>query len=210
MGEISEIVGCTRERVRQILKTFVRDGIIPENSFSNPARCYRTRDIKEKVRELRPIARFWAGVERSGGPNTCWPWKRSCTPRGYGHLWWGKEHRYEYAHRVAWSLAAGEPVPKGRGKDSENILHHCDNRPCCNPKHLYKGSPADNMKDRDLRGRHGSKGKFKDFCKRGHDLNDPRSLYQWIWDGKPRRACRVCVLIRKKAQYHEKKLLLVA
>lgn len=35
----------------------------------------------------------------------------------------------------------------------EFVCHHCDNPPCCNPKHLFKGNPAINAKDRDSKGR---------------------------------------------------------
>lgn len=36
------------------------------------------------------------------------------------------------------------------------IRHTCDNPVCINPEHLISGTPAQNMEDRDLRGRHGA------------------------------------------------------
>lgn len=51
-------------------------------------------------------------------------------------------------HRVAWEAWNGT-IPAGMW-----VLHHCDNPPCCNPAHLYLGTPADNNRDRDERGRH--------------------------------------------------------
>lgn len=52
------------------------------------------------------------------------------------------------SHIVAYIHAFGE-IPKGKW-----VLHKCDNPPCCNPEHLFLGSPADNNRDRDAKGRH--------------------------------------------------------
>lgn len=82
---------------------------------------------------------FWSRVER-GGPDDCWPWKEYIGRAGYGTVKWiGKVSR---AHRIAYLLA------NGPYSDDLFICHRCDNPPCCNPAHLYAGSPADNMRDR--------------------------------------------------------------
>jgi len=67
------------------------------------------------------------------------------TIAGYARVW--IYPKIEYAHRVAWKLAYGE-IPEGL-----HVLHHCDNPPCCNPKHLFIGTPKDNAQDRASKGR---------------------------------------------------------
>ena len=42
---------------------------------------------------------------------------------------------------------SGTPIPDGL-----RALHRCDNKPCCNPRHLYVGTDRDNARDRDARG----------------------------------------------------------
>ncbi len=92
--------------------------------------------------------RFWARVDSSGGPDTCWPWLGAVTPQrgGYGELHY--IDRQWRAHRLAWTLANGRPIPTGL-----NICHRCDNPPCCNPAHLFPGTALENAHDAMAKGR---------------------------------------------------------
>lgn len=89
-----------------------------------------------KVRSLEK--RFWSKVDKRG-PDECWPWKAGLS-NGYGSfcLYVGYNTT---AHRVAWELVNG-PMPK----DLDGC-HSCDNRDCCNPSHIWPGTPHDNAED---------------------------------------------------------------
>ncbi len=91
-------------------------------------------------------ARFWARVDKRG-PNECWPWLGGHdNGDGYGRAFDGERTRQ--AHDVAWELANRRKLPKGKV-----VRHSCDNPPCCNPQHLLKGTPLDNVRDAIERGR---------------------------------------------------------
>lgn len=91
------------------------------------------------------VSKFWSRVDKSGD---CWLWtagSASTDPKlQYGKIGVGKKR--QYAHRVSWILAYGDP-------GSLHVLHKCDNPKCVRPDHLFLGTHVDNMKDRDQKGR---------------------------------------------------------
>lgn len=92
----------------------------------------------------KQVRRFWGKVKR-GAPNECWEWQGGHFAQGYGITQWNR--RNVGAHRVAYALTHGGELP------DLYVCHSCDNRSCCNPAHLWLGTPQDNMTDMMRKGR---------------------------------------------------------
>ena len=109
-------------------------------------RRYCGRDCRYKAEMNQKETDFWPLVDIRG-EDECWPFIGYRDPNGYGTF--GSENRKHKAHRIAWELTYGELT-------SNEVVRHfvCDNPPCCNPKHLRKGSQSDNVADTVSKGRH--------------------------------------------------------
>lgn len=80
------------------------------------------------------------------GPDECWLWTAGADRKGYGKV--GVNRKTHLAHRQAYEAIHGAGTAEGMV-----VRHRCDNPPCVNPAHLEVGTHADNIRDRDERGR---------------------------------------------------------
>lgn len=98
-------------------------------------------------RKPRPLKqRFWEKVDVRG-PDECWPWMAAKDGHGYGSIGIGNR-KVRNATHVLFYLRHDHWPPKGK-----QVNHHCDNRSCLNPRHLYLGTHKSNMCDMVKRGR---------------------------------------------------------
>ena len=113
--------------------------LVPRQRFQK-----RGRALLDILRE-RINANF--RVDSASG---CWLWLAGKNDRGYGRIFRRDLNRMDYVHRVMWEIHRG-PIPPLTW-----VLHRCDVPACCNPAHLFLGSPKTNVHDMAMKGRHGT------------------------------------------------------
>ncbi len=141
---------------------------------------------QEFVLSTSDAERFWAKVDKSGGPGECWPWRGSMRKStNYGGF--GVGGLIAQAHRVSYTLTKGS-IPEGLTLD-----HLCRCRPCVNPDHLE----AVDLRTNILRGVGASaRAARQTHCPAGHPYTE-RNLVLWRqgW-----RYCRECRVARQRKQ----------
>lgn len=136
------------------------------------------------------LALLASHVDRSGGPDACWPWTGESIYHGYASVWLGhgaKERIRVLAHRLAFEVATGESPPSVDHRchtDSCRLSETCPHRRCCNPRHLKAETINANAS-------RAKAGKLRDKCRAGHAMTEENT---YVAPSGARR-CRACARI---------------
>jgi len=138
------------------------------------------------IDEARRLARDGSIAE----PNTgCWLWLGPVFKTNCGeYAMVGPRGRRVKLTRALLGLVVGDPL---------QALHTCDTPICVNEHHLYRGTPADNVRDMLARGQYrnprADQERDQTACKRGHAFT-PENTYEYRVPatGAIQRHCRLC------------------
>lgn len=132
--------------------------------------------------------RLWSRIDKSGGPDACWPYTGRLNRYGYGRI--SHLDTDLQAHRVAYEELIG-PIPDGLVLD--HMCHQpevcrdwivCPHRRCCNPVHLMPKTDVEN-------GRR-NRWAATTHCPKNHPYDKANTYIYLNSEGEVSRSCREC------------------
>lgn len=142
--------------------------------------------LSHDVLTSEELRKLWSCIDRRG-PDECWEWQSTRFPSkgsrpgmvigSYGAMYVRALGRTLGAHRLVFVSHYGRSQPAGT-----EIMHLCDNPPCCNPAHLRIGTPSDNSLDRERKGRGGTGDRPENIA--GMILQNHREEFEMLYSQK--------------------------
>jgi len=185
--QIAEQVGRSKDYVRLICKMAIRRGEVTAEELGVKPKKMPPKPSARPDYDKQWIARIIAKCEVN--ERGCWLWTGHTATNGYGST--GYASKNVILHRKMYELIAGKKPERW-----EYVCHHCDNKLCCNPAHLWLGSPLDNSRDELSKGRHPEQ--KVTHCPKGHPYDEANTYIT----PSGARNCKACSRERCRQRWH--------
>lgn len=126
----------------------------------------------------------------------CWIWPiKFARGKKYGTKWAYGQTNYRggstIIHRMMFKIVHDVELSR-----FQFVCHRCDETMCCNPDHLWLGSPRQNSLDASSKGR--SRNQQVTHCVHGHEFTPENTYMARRNEISSSRACRTCQRIRQR------------